>query len=43
MDDVLVAEEFEGLQNLNCEAANEGQGYAAVVVVLDKLVQVDGE
>ena len=43
MDHVLVAEELEGLEDLNRESSYQRQGDALEVVVLDELVEVDRE
>ena len=43
MDDVFFPEELECLQDLDCEASYQREGHALEVVVLDELVEVDGE
>lgn len=43
MDDVLVSQKLEGLENLDGEATDQRQGDPSEVVVLDELVEVDGE
>lgn len=43
MDQVLISQVLEGLEDLDSETANEAQGYALEVVVLDELVKVDAE
>ena len=43
MDYVLVAEELEGLEDLDSKTSYQRQGDTLEVVVLDELVEVDRE
>ena len=43
MDHVLVAEELEGLEDLDSKTSYQRQGDTLEVVVLDELVEVDRE
>ena len=40
MDDVLFAQVLQGLKDLDCESADQAQGYAHEVVSFDEFVQV---
>ena len=43
MDNIFVAEELEGLENLNCKSSDQGQRHALEVVILNELIQIDRE
>lgn len=43
MDDVFISQELERLEDLDGEPADQRQRHPLEVVVLDELVQVDGE
>ena len=43
MDNIFVAEELEGLENLYCKSSDQGQRHALEVVILNELIQIDRE